>query len=156
MLRSKRAIGKAISSSSKSGGNGGNGGSSPPLRPSKRTKGVITSSSSSPFIFWFLAAANYIVCYCADGTPNDRKSFTWPFDRKLKNGDLNFGQSLTKFFDENFIGSFPRRATDDNDPMLYTFIPKQYNINGSGFYGFKKKEQEKKAVPWHVSFIFIF
>ena len=133
-----------------------NGGSSPPLRPSKKTKGILSSFSSSPLMFAYRTAANYLLCYCADGSPTGRKSFTWPFDRKLKEGSLIdlFDGDTKEFFENNFMGSFPRRATVDNDPVLYTFVPKQYNNDKPGFYSYKKKEQEKKALPWNVRFNF--
>ena len=72
---------------------------------------------------------------------------------------MKSGAAFDRFPHLMLIAHCPRRATDLNDPMLYTFVPK---LRGSGNkagltpFGRGYKNQEKKALPWNVSVVFCF
>ena len=140
----KHKPGKEMCSSSSGCGSGGDD-KAPPLKPSPRRRVVMSSSASRPLLFATRTKSNYGIFYCADGSATGPKSFTYPFDQKVK--DDNDDNSI--YEKVGLIGMFPRRATVDNDPILYTFTPKKsYN---SSFLGGKLNRTEKKALPWHVS-----
>ena len=118
--------------------------SSTPLKLTPKRAKMLLSSSTSAMLFGIRTKPGYFIMYCADGLANGKKSFSHPFDMFIKRG----GEVPDDLF---FIATLPRRATEDNDPVLFTFVSKKkYSCNNGFFNGYGKKE-EMKAIPWLVS-----